>query len=659
MCNKIFSFSFESESYSVELSELLPINTTILRVRATDADIGLNGEIIYDLTDASKQYSNTFSIDKHTGVIRLRSLLDYEQRTSYVFYIQARDLGKESRSSQTLINITILDENDCSPKINFRFLPEIHYNPSKNLIEISELYSIDKFFAQILVTDDDSSYRGQTRLWFEILDEHVDNDKSFYLYQIDNTTYFFNRTKSFDFEKQQWHRLIFYAQDFDPKKPLQTNEILTIHILDENDNVPKFVHSFYHLKFNENNQENKFLTQIEAFDPDSGENGRLTYEILTNETSFPFYIEENTGMLYCSKSLDREKRDRYDFNILARDHGLPKSLSSQIHIRVDINDSNDNKPKFEKDKYEFSIEETTEILKSIGFIRAYDLDLNSKLTYFIENQKQNNYPFSINQNGELIIKNPIDREIQDLYLFNVTVSDNYFKSTVPVEIHVLDINDCVPIWIKPSENRTVLIMNKDRTTIGSTIVKIEAIDYDEKSNGNGLISYSIENIDKSDKEFLILLNNGELILNSTPNTGRYRVLIRAKDNGKYIQHSSLIQFDLLVGDNKTNASIFDDLTNTEQFFRTNLLSSTKRVFLLITFFISIAIILAFIVCMILILICRHRRQKYLYYIKCKAAQAGVNHGSHSHDPTMIIVENRLTDFDEKNSSSNSSKLSLV
>ena len=136
-----------------------------------------------------------------------------------------------------------------------------------------------------------------------------------------------------------------------------------------------------------------------------------------------------------------------------------------------------------------------------------------------------------------------------------------------------------------------------------------------------------------------------------PNINRYRVLIRAKDNGKQIQHSSLIQFYLLVGDNKTNGSLFYDLNHYEQFSKLNSLSTTKRIVLLSTFFISIAIILAFIVCMILILVCRYRRQKYLYYIKCKAAKA--------HDPTMIIVENHLTDFDEKNSSSNSSKLSLV
>jgi hypothetical protein len=241
----------------------------------------------------------------------------------------------------------------------------------------------------------------------------------------------------------------------------------------------------------------------------------------------------------------------------------------------------------------------------------------------------------------------------------VTVSDNYFQSTVPVTIRILDINDCIPQWRQPSENNTVLMVNKDRTTIGTTIVTLEAIDEDDKMNGNGLVSYSIEEIQPMEDEFLVLLNTGELVLNATPIIGRYRVLIRAQDNGKMIQHSSLIQFHLLIGDNNTNASLFYDLNTNEHFLKLNSLSATKRAFLLSTFFISLAIILAFIVCMILIFICRYRRQKYLYYIKCKAAQAVVNNGNHPHDPTMIIVENRLTDFDEKNSSSNSSKLSLV
>lgn len=654
-----FLCRFESETYSVELSESTPVNTTIIRVHATDADAGLNGQLTYEFTDASKPFASTFAVDKQTGLIYLRAALDFEQRSSYVFYIQARDAGNEPRSSQTLVNVTILDENDCAPKITFRFLPEITYSPEKDLIEISESYSVDKFFAQIIVTDEDSGERGQTRLWFEIIDEQKETDQSFYLYPIDNSTYFFNRTKAFDYEVQQWHRLIFYAQDFDPQKPLQTNQILTIHVLDENDNPPRFRHSFYHLKLDENNAEDAFISQIEAFDADDGENARLTYDILTNETSFPFYVEPSTGRLFCSKSLDREKRDRYDFYIVARDHGDPNSLSANAHVRVDLNDINDNRPKFVNDRYDFTVEENSNAFESVGVVRAYDLDLNSKLTYSIADDADSSSPFRINNNGELFFRDAIDREMEDFYAFNVSVSDQFFRTDVRVTVQILDVNDCVPQWRKPAENNTVLIINKDRVPVGATIVTFEALDDDEKSSGNGLVTYSLDEMYPAKDQFLALANTGELVLNGTATIGRYRLLIRAQDNGKFVQHASLMQFYLFIGDNQTNGSLFYDLHHQDHFFKINSFSTTKRVFLLSTFFISMAIILAFIVSMVLILLCRYRRQKYLYYIKCKAAQAVVNGGSHPHDPRMMIVDNRLNNYDEKNCSSNSSKLSLV
>jgi hypothetical protein len=600
----------------------MPINTTILRVHAIDADSGLDGQIVYDFPDASKQFNKIFSIDNETGVIHLRSLLDYEQRSSYIFYIEARDSGKEIRSSQTLINITILDENDCYPLITFRFLSELNFNPSKDLIEISENYPVDKFFIHILVTDQDSDLNGRVRLWCEVFDQFNQTNHSFNFYQIDNSTYFLNRTKSFDFEYQQWYYLKFYAQDFHPKNPLQTMNLLTIHILDENDNIPKFLHPFYHLSIYENNPINKIVTKIEAFDADSGENGRITYELQTNETFLPFDINSNTGILRCLQSFDHEKRSSYEFEILARDHGYPLSLSSKIPIQIDIKDINDNKPIFEYEKYAFSIEENFNPLKPVGLIRAFDRDLNSHLIYQIDKTDK----FTINEKGEIYLRSSIDRESQDKYHFLVTVSDGYFQTSITVDVQILDINDCKPQWKNPSENETKLIVNRDLISIGTRILKLHAIDRDEISNGNGLVSYLIE----ENYNFLALLNNDELIINSTPIIGHHILKIQAKDNGKLIQHSSLIQINLLIGDNYTNGSLFYD--------KMNYLSTTKRMILLSTFFISVIFILIFIICLILIMICRHQKQKYLYYIQCKN-----NH--------KLPVNIEL--------SSNSSKLSLV
>ena len=619
--------SFESGKYSIELSESTPINTSIVHVHASDADIGLNGRITYDFTDASKQFNKIFTIDNATGLVSLRSLLDYEQRSSYVFYVEARDAGQEMRSSQTLINITVLNENDCYPLITFRFLPDMNYSPATDRIEIAETYPIDKFFAQILVTDQDHYLTGRIHLWF--------NDTSFELYPIDNVTYFLNRSTPFDFEQQPLHRLVFFAQDDHPTAPLRSNRTLTIQILDENDNEPEFFHAFFHLSIDENNAANMTLTKIEATDRDQGDNGRLTYEILTNQTSFPFEIDSQTGVLRCLDSLDREKQSYYLFDVLARDHGSPRSLSSSASIRIDINDLNDNPPAFEREKYEFFIDENFTRRQPIGTIRAFDADLNVRLIYRIHNKEDK---FTINQRGELFLRASIDREEEDMYELLAIVSDGYFQRSIPVTIHILDVNDCQPHWKRPSANHTFLIINKDQMTPGTMLLKFEATDADEKSNGNGRLSYSLED----NYAFLALLDTGELMLNATASIGRYSLRIKAEDHGKLIQRSSSIDFDLFVGDNLTNGSLFYDELNSM-----HALSATKRVLLLITFFVSLAVILVFLISLVLVLICRYRREKYLYYVKCN--------GRPSSEPKMLVVEHRtLTD-----SSSNSSKLSLV
>ena len=201
------------------------------------------------------------------------------------------------------------------------------------------------------------------------------------------------------------------------------------------------------------------------------------------------------------------------------------------------------------------------------------------------------------------------------------------------DINILDINDCQPQWINPIENHTILFINKDLITINTTIIQLKAMDYDEISNGNGLIKYSI----KENYEFLYLLNNGELKLNSTPIIGHYILNIQAIDNGQIIQYSTLIQINLLIGNNYTNGS---------QFYKINSLSTRQRIILLLTIFFSLIFILVFIICISLIMICHYRKHKYLFYRKC--------HESQLNEPKMIITQNHSID-----SNSNSSKLSLV
>lgn len=57
---------FDKVKYSATIMEDVPIDTSVLKVHASDADIGVNGRIIYSLANESQWL---FRIDNKSGVI--------------------------------------------------------------------------------------------------------------------------------------------------------------------------------------------------------------------------------------------------------------------------------------------------------------------------------------------------------------------------------------------------------------------------------------------------------------------------------------------------------------------------------------------------------------------------------------------------------------
>lgn len=93
---------------------------------------------------------------------------------------------------------------------------------------------------------------------------------------------------------------------------------------------------------------------------------------------------------------------------------------------LNIEDVNDNSPKFKEPFYKFSIPENSKYGVKIGTIRADDLDKNKTITYSIANSlEQNNFIYLDSVHGDLIVANKIDREENDW--LNLTVSVKIWK----------------------------------------------------------------------------------------------------------------------------------------------------------------------------------------------------------------------------------------
>lgn len=150
------------------------------------------------------------------------------------------------------------------------------------------------------------------------------------------------------------------------------------------------------------------ILQLTAVDADTGNNARITYRIITSNTSIDassnqvFGMFPNSGWLYLRSTLDRETKSRYNLVVAASDNGTP-SQTATTRITIEVLDTNDNDPVFDKEFYEFSLEENLRRGTSVGKINASDPDigLNSAIRYSLI---PNNSSFMINpMTGEFFV----------------------------------------------------------------------------------------------------------------------------------------------------------------------------------------------------------------------------------------------------------------
>lgn len=120
---------------------------------------------------------------------------------------------------------------------------------------------------------------------------------------------------------------------------------VAVQLTEVNHHRPAFNSSYYELLLPEGDyNESSFIT-IEAYDEDTGDNGRLIYS-LTDSSSSPFRINHKTGLLIVNGTIDREQTEFFRFVVHATDEGFPP-LKSRVDVVVYITDINDNAPVFD------------------------------------------------------------------------------------------------------------------------------------------------------------------------------------------------------------------------------------------------------------------------------------------------------------------------
>lgn len=250
---------------------------------------------------------------------------------------------------------------------------------------------------------------------------------------------------------------------------MRSQSILDIIVVPgQNAGGPVFPKDRYEIEVSEGVLPSTPVLNLKATDP---ENDAISYSIISGNVNEGFSIGQNSGTIWVSNSLDREEVSSYSLVIRALDRG---GLSGTTTVNILITDVNDENPQFLQESYEFKVDEGTPNA-FVGKVAARDPDLgeNGEVAYDISDP----ISFSINpRTGEIYTRQPLDYEKQKIYQVVVTAKDlgqNSRLSTTSVSIHVLDVQDELPVFEKNSHEVTI-----PENAANTQVLKVEAIDPD-------------------------------------------------------------------------------------------------------------------------------------------------------------------------------------
>ncbi|XP_063205491.1 protocadherin gamma-A12-like [Chroicocephalus ridibundus] len=319
---------FTQPVYKVTVREDVAVGSRLLQVSATDRDEGPNAEVKYSFFKIPEKFDKTFKLDPESGEIEITQKLNFEEQEFYELDVQARDTGGLSSHSKVLI--TVADVNNHVPEIVIMSV----------LSPVPEDTPLGTVIAIFSVQDRDSGANGEVRC-------SIDGRLPFRLEKTFEDYYRVMTAEELDRETVSEYNVTVRASD-GGSPPLWSSAVLSLRVLDVNDNAPVFAEARYSARVAENNAAGALVLTVRAADADWGQNARVRYRLWEGRVrgaplSSYVSVHAETGALYALRSFDYEEVREVGLWVRAEDGGAP-SLSSNVSVRLVIVDENDNAP---------------------------------------------------------------------------------------------------------------------------------------------------------------------------------------------------------------------------------------------------------------------------------------------------------------------------
>ncbi|ELU08218.1 hypothetical protein CAPTEDRAFT_222745 [Capitella teleta] len=525
---------FKLQEYKANVFADAEIGSVILKVEASDDDLGPNGDLVYALVDSGiTPASEVLAIDPVSGEISVKERLASREHQLLQLFVRAQDQGSPPMHSDVPVAIYVIAEDDQPPYFEDN-------QPSYFIYENQEIGSI---IATVTAHSNHS-------LKYSIIAGEKPESNNPERFLINN----FGKIEVYDAldrEVVDSVRLTIRAET-ETSPALVAETVVTVKIMDINDNPPVFESQHYAVTIMENAEIGSQVLRVEAHDADTGANSDLSYSYLIEDAQISniFALDAESGQISTLVSLDREARDTYEFSVTASDRGSPP-LSSVTLVKISVTDFNDNPPQFEQDEYEGAVNEDALPGTIILMVTSSDADLspNNQVSYSIREGDPLGQ-FNVRHTGELYVNKQLDRERKFWYELTLVASDGAHVTSTQVFVSILDANDNAPVCEQASYQK---IISEDVDT-GSFLLRVSASDADEKGTRNSRIKFLLDgnhgNVFHMNERTGIISIKNSLDRETAPD---YTLTVTAVDGGGLFCQSEVY---IVVTDVNDNAPVF-------------------------------------------------------------------------------------------------------
>lgn len=401
--------AFTGGPFQPSISETASVGDPLITMAAIDPDT--SETIQYSINPASSE----FSVDPTSGIISLKSPLDYETASTYNVVVYATDSGTNpsARSASATVTVTVSDASDSPPV----------FNPASYVATMSENDAAGTTVQSVTATDPDGG--GTNVATYTIFSGNGDS-----VFRLDNggsgeAFVVIDAITNLDYETTALYNLVIKATDVTGSTATAT---VNINVTPYNEASPTFAPSSSTELHLENIIVGTMIVDLDATDSDSGDDGKIVYSIFSGAAG-KFSINPSSGVVKTMALLDRETTTSFPVVIHATDLGIvPGPRTGTYSLTISVTDYNDNTPGCAQSSYSSSIPESSIVGTTVLQPVCSDLDddpaaINNDIAYTITSDTSPGY-FTIDVNtGEVTTNSLLDFETAGSYTLGIQLAD--------------------------------------------------------------------------------------------------------------------------------------------------------------------------------------------------------------------------------------------